>query len=248
MALIAYISDLHLDDIPREEALRRIELLNEVEADYLVMAGDVCSNRIVKTLFDQIKPNVKKIIMVRGNHEYYNNYIGYEVDYPEHVVMLDSETPKYFDDVRFIGDTLWTDIDEYVKTKIQSVMNDYHYIYQNLKQTKLIDPDFINDLHFQQKENIKKLLQLPNGGRKTVVVTHHSPSFEGVVMKYLGNMINSAFHSDFINEVSDMDISYWIHGHCHDRIEYDVNGIKVRCNPMGYYRERGIVQVDYFEV
>lgn len=247
--LIAVISDLHLDDIPEFEREARIEMLNQIEADYLVLAGDVCSNVIAGELFKSITPKVKKIILVRGNHEYYNNYLGYKTVYPEHIHLLESDNHLDVDGIRFIGDTLWTDIPFYMKRNIESVMGDFHCIYKSVNQERYINIDDINELYRTQLDNIKLMLQMDNGGRKNVVVTHHSPSFEGVVMKYLGNPINCGFHSNALEEVEGLPIAKWVHGHCHDDIEYvSATGISVLCSPYGYYREKQVSQVRYFYV
>jgi hypothetical protein len=31
-------------------------------------------------------------------------------------------------------------------------------------------------------------------------------------------------------------VDVWIHGHTHDSFRYAVNGVRVVCNPRGYYR------------
>lgn len=246
MAIMAYVSDVHLDDVPSQEAVRRIEILNQVEADYLVMAGDICSIANTELFLSQIKPNVKKVIIVRGNHEYYNTYIGVDVEYPDNFVCLTHKQALLFDDIRFIGDTVWTDIPIYLENDIGRNIYDYQMIKQ--PNGELITPRFISDLHSEQYRDIRTLASLPSNGRKTVIVTHHSPSFEGVNLKYLGNRINPAFHSNILEEFEGLDISYWIHGHCHDYISYKSCGINVKCSPMGYFGELRNVGIEYLEV
>lgn len=233
--LIAVISDLHLDDILPSVAKNRIKIINDIEADYLIIAGDVCSNTISQVVYGRLKPKVRKIIMVRGNHEYYSNHLEIEPDYPEHVHYLTIDNPFETDTIKFSGDTLWTAIPEHHKNYITQSLNDYKYIYRDSSMKSLIDTDYITNLHNVHIIGIKKSLSTT---KKNIVITHHSPSFDGVVLKYLGNKVNSAFHSNAIDEFKDENIPLWIHGHCHDDIEYMINDTKVLCNPYGYYGEK----------
>ena len=57
---IAYVSDIHLNDIYPDVANERCAALSNIEADYLVMAGDLCSNRYTLPLLSRITPKVKK--------------------------------------------------------------------------------------------------------------------------------------------------------------------------------------------
>lgn len=246
---VAYASDLHLDDIPQKIAFERIVEINKVTADYLILAGDICSNENALYYFDKIKPNVKKVIYVRGNHEYYGNHIGYKVQYPKHVHALEYDTPLILDDVRFIGDTLWTNIPDSVSGSIQRFMNDYRAIYKNHHRGEMFDTDMVNALFAEHSYGIKDSLENATHKPKTVVITHHSPSFMGVDPKYAGNILNVAFHTDYIETITDFKPDIWVHGHCHDNIDYvHENGIRVVCNPYGYYRERPFNEIKYFSI
>jgi hypothetical protein len=34
--------------------------------------------------------------------------------------------------------------------------------------------------------------------------------------------------------MNSYDIAYWLHGHTHQSLEYEIAGTKVRMNPLGY--------------
>lgn len=243
---IAYISDVHLGDVPPSEADKRIQLLNQVEADYLIMAGDICNNRYAAYTFDKIHPKVKKVIIVKGNHEYYHNDINYKAMYPPHVVCLEAGKPFVDGPVAFIGATLWTHVPERRMALIESFMPDYAVI-QSEDGDELTCED-TNALHEKQKtELLVDCYRYPD--KKIVMVTHHSPSYNGLSPKFAGHPANCAFHSDTIELFSDIEnIKVWVHGHTHDEIDYSYNGINVLCNPAGYHKELNSFKVKYFEI
>ena len=67
-----------------------------------------------------------------------------------------------------------------------------------------------------------------------MVVTHHGPSFQSVHPIYKGSGINGAFVSSCERLMYDHDIDYWLHGHTHQTMSYEIEGCKVRMNPFGY--------------
>ena len=243
---IAYISDLHLGDIPSWECDNRIGMLNGVEADYLIMAGDICNNRYAAYTLDKIHPKVKKVIIVKGNHEYYHNNINYHVESPPHVVCLEAGKPFVDGSVAFVGDTLWTHVPERRMAAIERFMNDYAVI-ESGDGDELTCWD-TNALHEKQKAGL--LVDCyEHSDKQIVMVTHHSPSYNGVSPKFATHPANCAFHSDAIEMFSGVEnIKAWIHGHTHDEIAYKHKHIDVLCNPAGYHGERGGFEIKCFEV
>jgi Icc-related predicted phosphoesterase len=70
---------------------------------------------------------------------------------------------------------------------------------------------------------------------KTVVMTHHAPSFQSISPHYAGSDLNAAYASELYNAYSDdaMPILH-IHGHVHDSFDYMLGDTRVVCNPRGY--------------
>jgi predicted phosphodiesterase len=46
--------------------------------------------------------------------------------------------------------------------------------------------------------------------------------------------LNPGFYSSLDHLMEFYDIDYWLHGHTHQSVEYEVGGCKVRMNPRGY--------------
>lgn len=243
---IAYTSDLHLDAIPSNECARRIDILNGVKADYLIMAGDICEMKNADRFLPLIKPNVKKVIVVKGNHEFYHTHLGYGVEYPENFVCLEVRQPFVVDGVAFVGDTLWSFVPIGRMTSIEYFMNDYALIAD--KHGDEITCSDTNALHEKQKAGL--LVDCyEHSDKQIVMVTHHSPSYNGVSPKFATHPANCAFHSDAIEMFSGVEnIKVWVHGHTHDEIAYKHKGIDVLCNPAGYHGERGGFEIKYFEI
>lgn len=233
---LAIISDLHLDLVNQGVAEERIATINRVEADYLIMAGDVCEMHNADQFLPLIKPNVKKVLVVKGNHEFYHTHLGYEIDYPDNFVCLEVHRPFVVDDVAFVGDTLWSFVPIGQMTSIEYFMNDYALIAD--RHGDEITCFDTNELFEHQRKWLFDDVCNFVHQKKVVVVTHHSPSFKGVSQKFAGNYANCAFHSNAIDQYTNITPSLWIHGHTHDGLDYTQYGIRIVCNPWGYSNER----------
>lgn len=130
---VALASDLHLE-------FDDIILKNEQNADVLILSGDICVAKLIDKyipFFENCSKEFPNTVYVAGNHEHY----GYDFKYTitdikkslahlPNVHMLDKETFK-FDDVTFIGGSLWTDMndcDQLTLFHTKSAMNDYREI------------------------------------------------------------------------------------------------------------------------
>ena len=147
---IAVASDLHLEFGP-------IVLENTEGADVLVLSGDICvardlldyvgtgidhvtihkSNRY-HDFFQNCCNNFPHVVYVVGNHEHYHGDFKYTISdlkkrlkYLPNLQILDKETWTLYDDITFIGGTLWTDMnkeDPMTMYHVQSMMNDFNCV------------------------------------------------------------------------------------------------------------------------
>lgn len=232
--LIREFSDLHLEFKPFF-----IESMPEDEETVLILAGDVHNGRNVVPFVREMSENFARVIFVAGNHEFYfgdiNRTVGSikeALEGIENASVLDNEVLE-LDGVRFIGSTLWTDMDgsnPVSMVDIERSLNDFDLI--TAGPGKLRAPHVIS-LFREATDFIERELDKDHDG-KTVVVTHHAPSFKCVHELYRNSRINGAFCSDLDRFLHYFDIDYWFYGHTHQTVHIDMEGTKVRNNPRGY--------------
>jgi Icc-related predicted phosphoesterase len=224
---VQYMSDLHLE-------FGHL-YLPEKAADVLVLAGDIFTahgfvntdskkNRYRKFL-DYVSKTYKHVIYVGGNHELYGwkntkkSYLAaIRRELPANVHLLDNEAIM-LDGVRFVGGTLWTNFGgtQYYQDLAQHGMNDFRV--------------FSTDDALRWHHETVYFLDTLEPYDRTVVVTHHAPSFLSVHPKYAGDKLNTAYASNLEHL---MTAPVWLHGHMHDNSDYTVGNTRVLCNPRGY--------------
>jgi metallophosphoesterase superfamily enzyme len=214
----------------------------------LVIAGDLFvwkqkeeGQRLLRELCD----NFKAVVYVCGNHEFYHSEIS-EVINGQYQFAL--EIPNLFflqddycviDGVRFVGSTLWTDLnnaDDIVMQQARMCMNDYRkirYYDVNDDRERELRPSDVIAMNDKTRDVLaKNLFNLYDN--KTVIVTHHLPD-----VKYVNGYADGLLQYAYGNTLMDTyfgasNLVMWIHGHAHIRQEYEINGVKVVANPRGY--------------
>ena len=196
----------------------------EVAGDVLVIAGDV--GYLVDTTIPHLRfwkwasENYRQVLMVVGNHEYYNNgdiaaqgdswqkmflpNVGY---YHNKVVRIDN--------VDFILSTLWSRIQPVDEFAIQNGMNDYAQILYN--KHRLV-PQNINDEFERNLAFIKKSV-MKSDAEKIVVVTHRQPTFATIEDKHEGSVLNAAYATELSSYIANSRITVWNYGHSHHRTD-----------------------------
>lgn len=217
--------------------------------------------------FDQVSANFEKIYYVLGNHEFYNGDIATTIfelrkqleQYPN-IQVLENELVKLAEHIYLIGATLWTDVDkksQQAVTALTNSMNDYHiivnsngdrhpYQYGVPKLTPLDTADIhAKTLEFFDSEISAITKKDPNA--QIIVMTHHTPSQKSIVTRFLDSPINAGYCSSLDEWIAGRpNICKWIHGHTHNRCEYNIGNTQVLCNPRGYSGYEIIA--DYFEL
>lgn len=229
---VQILSDLHIDHSNYK--------LEESSADVIVIAGDLFEDYSQAPLFFGSLPR-KPVIIVLGNHDYYNKSIpqavqelkGIASKYP-HIHILEKEHID-INGVRFIGCTLWTDFkimgsfyEKEAKSWCASHVGDFSLI---KKQSNSFQPWTVEDMCVEHEKSVQylehMLLREPFAGER-VVVTHFAPHIKSVPMD---NLIGAYIASD---QERLMGFSaYWIHGHIHHVNNYDLHGTKVLSNSRG---------------
>jgi len=138
--------------------------------------------------------------------------------------------------IRFIGATLWSDIDPEYEKQITRFINDYHLILgftpELSRELFTRSQSFINNKIHQTKEEDPEC--------RTVVITHHAPTMKAVwnPIYDTDKTLSSVFGSKF-QFTTPHRPDYWIFGHTH----YDCNhyseelGCHLLSNQVGYVSE-----------
>ncbi len=233
---------LLLSDIHNEFGVLTDEPI-QTDADVVVLAGDIDNGNHGANWARKVFS--KPIIYVAGNHEYYNRITmsavtnglrGHCKRWGVH--YLHNKTVG-FENVRFIGTTLWTDYDLYRRRRESMIvarqqMNDYRYIYTD-HGVALTPEDTIE--FFEKSVNfLVNELEKPFGG-KTVIVTHHAPSKKSIAKEFTGSALNPAYSSNLEYLMEIYKPALWCHGHTHASVDYVHDQTRVVANPRGYRNE-----------
>lgn len=237
---IQYMSDLHLEFWENSRYIKHNEF--QVLGDILILAGDIFY------LKDKIAPlgnfwkwaseNYRQVLMVPGNHEYYNycdvmeRGLQWKWMFKENVGYYQNQVLR-IDDTDFIMSTFWSHItmaDEYF---VWQRLNDFR---QTMYKGKLLQTEEYNQMHDFCLDYIKKNLA-ESTAKHIVVVTHHLPTFQVVAPQHKGSVLNSAFVTEYDDLIAGNQIDAWIYGHSHTNIDTEICKTKVICNQMGYVFE-----------
>jgi hypothetical protein len=235
---------------------------SDVEADLVVVAGDVMApaTRALPWLRQAYGPDLP-IIYVRGNHDFYSSHRHPDTKTTwewqrEHaprvaadhgITLLDDASVEIggVGGVRFIGATLWTDFsarppylsfDAAVREAAKG-MNDYRLIKVGAGRSRdtLRPRDTIN-AHKVSRAYIERALADPTECAKTVVITHHAPSYRSLNS---GGLRFADLDWCYASNLEQMmhgphAPALWIHGHVHRNQDYLIGNTRVLANPRGY--------------
>ena len=245
------LSDLHLEfggmDVPP---------LPEDASSVLVLAGDIgladripTYSKFIKRMANQFQD----VIWINGNHEFYHSSF---LRAPEKIrahlddllvpnVHYGNNFTVVIDDVAFICATLWTDMDEgnpsaqWFLSGPQG-LNDFKLIRNGPRnepyKRRLKTLDCIVDHKESVRYIFDELKTHIDAGRKTVVVTHHGPSYLSIADQFKGDRYNGAYVTELGNEIVDVGgPNVWVHGHTHVSFDYMLGDVtRIVVNPRGY--------------
>jgi predicted phosphohydrolase len=240
---IKILSDLHIDISPYQDLP-----LEESKDTVLLLAGDICevyNIELYEKFISTLSPNYKMILIIFGNHEFYNGSIvrapqklKENLEKFDNVKILVRES-IVIEDVTFIGATLWTDFnkaDPVAMWEADRRMNDFRYIrcgdnndpYKLKFKANNALNEHIKDLNF-----IKKAVSDAKTS-KIIVMTHHVPCNLSICEKYKSTLLNFSYVTALEDYIYDSGINYWIHGHTHSSSFYNLENTTIVANPRGY--------------
>ena len=251
---ISFMSDLHLEfgyqPLPG--------------GDVLILAGDVCEARSYikchhstkeigheagthrySDFFDIECAKYNRVFYVMGNHEHYHGrfdrtYEELKARLPANVTLLEKEVVEH-NGVMFLGATMWTNcnrMDSLTMWHLKSMMNDYRVVqnyYPGKNVYHKLTPERTAEEHVKTMQWIRLALS-QHRDKPFVVITHHAPSFKSVPSRYVDDtLMNGGYASELSEDILDNEnIRYWIHGHMHDPVDYEIGTSRVISNPKGY--------------
>ena len=288
---IAICSDVHLE-------FGDINLQNTEDAQVLILSGDIMvtkdlgapdphnflegarSTRFVD-FFKRCSFQFPHVIYVMGNHEHYHGDYATSAskirsmlaaNSLDNVRLLDKEMLDIGDSHRFVGGTLWTDMngeDGATMEHVSRRMNDFqicensaemvNYRTFDVEDTEhkavkfrtrpaTLSPRHVVEDHKAMLKFIDEVYTDTPPWITMVVVGHHAPSKGSEHPRYKHDqLMNGAYNSrleDFI--FARPGIKLWTHGHTHEDFDYMIGSTRVVCNPRGYinYEDRA----DRFEL
>ncbi len=226
-------SDLHLEFPKNREWLEKNPIMPM--GDVLLLAGDVVTERTksrawAKKFFHKLEKEFSFIISVMGNHEFYHGHLDFA--YPSYIKsraenhLLINNKVHTIGDVRFLASTLWSNVPPESFDGVEACMNDYSLI-KNISVEKTVW------YHEQSVAFLKAELAKPFNG-KTVVLTHHLPSYKCISEQMHDYLTNPAYASHLDDLILNSKIDLWAHGHSHDFCDIRIGNTRVVRNPMGY--------------
>ncbi len=184
-----------------------------------MLAGDIIPFTEIKKendFFNFLSDSFEHTYWIPGNHEYYHSDISERTGtFHEKIrsnVSLLNNTAIEHKGVCLLFSTLWSKINPALEFVIQKSMADFRLIKNNGKKITVDDYD---QLHEDCRAFlVKELSNVTN--QKTIVVTHHLPTFFNYPEKYRDSELNTAFATELFDLIEPSNADYWIFGHSHE--------------------------------
>ncbi len=212
---IQYCSDLHLEFDQNNNYILNTQL--SVSGEILILAGDIVplhDELLTDSFFRFVSENYKKVFWVPGNHEFYHRNMNefsnsFIIELNENISIVNN-VELHYENIRFVFSTLWSKIGRENEKIIEQSVSDFTCIAQNNRNLKVKD---FNSLHaasfgFLQHSLVSKY-------SRTVVVTHHLPSYLCNSADHNNSPINEAFCVELTDFIEKSEVNFWIYGHSH---------------------------------
>lgn len=213
---IFFISDIQLEQYNNKNYY--ISLPNPNNIDILAIAGDLGElqyyDKYIQFL-DIITSLYNIVILVPGNHEYYNLTIDKGNKILNDIMNIDKYKNLYIlndnyiiiGNYIFFGSCLWSNLTKHTKMprKVSIYNNNYNYI--NIDEWKL--------LHNQSLSNIYKIIDISKQlNKKLIIITHYPPINDNVLSpRHEGNKLQDLYTNSLHNIMLNFNIYIWVYGH-----------------------------------
>ncbi|MEO5683981.1 MAG: metallophosphoesterase [Chitinophagaceae bacterium] len=234
--IIQYCSDLHLEFPENHKYISNNPL--EPVGEVLVLAGDIVAFAAMhkqRAFFDYIADNFATTYWIPGNHEYYDADIsersGTLHEKIRDNIFLVNNNAFMHGNTKFIFSTMWSAISEAHRWRIENYISDFRAIRFNGKP---LTADTFNRLHIDNLDFITQELEKEWQG-KTVVVTHHVPTYLHYPKKYKGDALNEVFAVELEDLIIKTSPACWVYGHHHfNTPAFNIGSTQLLTNQLGY--------------
>jgi len=246
---IQYCSDLHLEFQENKNFLKQNPITPL--GDILILAGDIVPFGLMdkhKDFLKYVSDNFKTTYWIPGNHEYYYydlaTKFGTINEKIKSNVFLVNNMAFNHEEIKLIFSTLWSKISSENEWHIERNVSDFDVIKYN--KMRFTAPVF-NQLHAESLAFIESEIHREEFGTtsvehqlnigKTVVVTHHVPTFFNYPEQYRQSSINQAFGVELFNLIETSNVNAWIYGHHHANIpSFKIGNTQMLTNQLGYVK------------
>lgn len=197
------------------------------------MCGNIgdASKKEFTNFIDNTCQDFEKVLFVPGVREYVNMpkkeadlYFNSLQKHNQNFTFMNNNTQQ-IDDTVVIGSTLWPNV--------STMSSMYDNLMMNIKidHEHYITPRKIKLMHQECKTFIRQSLS-DNRNKRCIVISHFCPS---LVMNsdnqnsYIPTLVKNNYATD-LESLLEPPLTIWISGVIDDRIEYEINDIKILCN------------------
>lgn len=253
------LSDLHFESTANRIRPVEIGALVDAlragatQADVTVLAGDILTGHQTIERAASIWPADHPVVVVAGNHEFFGWVYQEALEkmreaaakHPK-IHFLENDAVE-IQGVVFLGCTLWTDgllwekagmpaprsgrfkvsRDE-ISLYLQEDLPDYARIEWREVGRKFM-PRHTYRMHHQSVAWLREQFEL-HRGKRIVVVTHHAPSYRSISPDFATDVLSAGFASHLEALVHSSGAALWIHGHIHQRFEYQIGQTRIMSN------------------
>jgi UDP-2,3-diacylglucosamine pyrophosphatase LpxH len=245
---VQYSSDLHINTFP---AGTPFETFVRPVAPILVLAGDIgnVSNPLYAQCLAWCSQRWSTVILIAGNHEYFcepnTMQTMDEIDQTIrricmqlriHFLQAGQSVKVPGTNLRFVGATLWSDIDTGIWSEVQATKGEFRNTFQQTPSplVRATYPSDINALHALHKAQLSSAIAPHSETERLIVVTHHMPTFSLLDAEHATHRFRSCYASKD-DDLFAPNIVAWICGHGHRATQQTVpNGPLLCMNARGY--------------
>ena len=226
------LSDLHCEFNPKE-----IDKLFDTSVDLIILAGDISNSTYIKEDLTYISNIGIPIIYITGNHEYYGSS---KKELDKELTRFCKSVPNLtflnnqilqINDIVFIGSTGWCDESNGLLTQYHyKMLNDFRYIEDS---GELTDWGRANKIFFE--EQLEELSKYKD--KKVICISHNGPTTLSPP-EFKNHPLNTCFQNKWEDMILKYQPLYWLFGHTHKYMKYEVDKTICICNPVGYPTEK----------